>query len=190
MLVDWRDSAKLPRDGYFPERREAVSGAIVHNTGGYEDITLDNDYHRISADWDPQEAGVQHAPHVAYHLWIPREGTAWLRGNGIAGVGPVVVWCNYLWEAAWHARGANQSCVGIALQGDGEAKDASDDQKAALRWVLDELLPRESVPVARERVWGHGETPSVWGGGPDWGNVTVCPGRMILPLIWALRGGE
>jgi hypothetical protein len=162
----------VPRSGYYSRRTQAITGVIVHNTGGDESLERDNEYHRFEADWGD---GL-HAPHIAYHIWVGRDGR--------------VVLCNYLWEASWHARYANESCVGIAFQGDGEESPLSREQLSRLRWLVETYLPTQGVTVPWSSVWGHGECPNAWGGGPDWGNNTVCPGRMVLPQIKALRSGE
>lgn len=173
-------------------RSQPITGAIVHNIGGDEDITADNAYHRFSADWDPQEPGVQHAPHITYGAWLPREPVAFLRRHGVSfdearPPAAVVVLCNHLRERTWHALGANDSCFGIALQVDGEKRPASEAQMLGLEWMIDTWLPSQGVRVPWWRVWGHGECDRIYGGGPGWGNDTICPGRHVLAQLKALR---
>ncbi len=190
LLLDWSDSPLLPRGGYFPPRSGSITGGIVHNTGGDEDITADNDYHRFSADWDPQEPGVQHAPHIAYGFWLPYDPVAFLTRHKVAFTGTpssVVVQCNKLWERTWHAMLANDSCVGVALQVDGEKRAMSEAQMGGLRWLFEHFLPTQGVTVPWSRVWGHGECPKAWGGGPSWNNNTICPGHYVLPQVRNLR---
>ncbi len=180
---------QLPRDGYYSRRPGSISDVIIHNTGGQEDIQADNDYHRFKAVWDKDDPNV-HAPHIAYHLWLPYDPVAFLSKHGLESdsISPsVVVWCNHLWERSWHATNANDVCVGIALQLDGESQEPSEAQKTGVSWLIDEFLPDQGVVIPRKRVWGHGECSKVYGGGPDWGNNTVCPGKYVLPWVREFR---
>ena len=43
--------------------------------------------------------------------------------------------------------------------------------------------------LVRERTYGHGETPAQWGGGPDFGNSTPCPGRLLY-FVRQYRAGQ
>ena len=187
-MLDWRESDRIPRarELYYSRRSEATFGLLVHNTGGFTTIEADNVYH-INKDWDGARA-----PHIAYHLWVPFDHRGFLRAYGVEfdEANPpdaVVVWCNHLWERTWHGTKANDSCIGLACQVDGEAYGLSDGQQLAVRWTVDEWLPSQGIAIPWSHVWGHGETPKVYGGGPDWANNTVCPGRQVLPQIEAMR---
>ena len=141
----------------------------MHNTGGMETIQQDNAYHVNEAEWSPNEHGG--APHIAYTLWIPREGTA--------------VWCNELWERSWHANLADDRYVGIALQGDGRTNDPTPTQKASLKYLINTWLPAHGVTV--NEVYGHCEV-GAQGPGPNLGTATICPGAGYLKYVQELRG--
>ncbi|MCL5265194.1 MAG: N-acetylmuramoyl-L-alanine amidase [Chloroflexi bacterium] len=152
-----------------------------------ESIEADNNYHR-QKDWGEGSR----APHIAYTLWLPYEPMAFLVAYGIAcdEQNPpkgVAVLCNYLWERTWHGTNANDSCLGVTCQVDGESQELSESQKLAVTWLLNEWLPGQGVNIPKGNVWGHGETPNVYGGGPDFGNNTVCPGKYVLPWVKSLR---
>lgn len=89
----------------------------------------------------------------------------------------------------WHCSDGNRKALGtVCVLGDGE--EPSKEMLATLKQHLDWLcFGRTDLPnVVRERTFGHGETPKVHGGGPDWGNSTQCPGK-ALPLVRAFRRG-
>lgn len=196
LLVDWRDDPRLPRSldesgrpKYYSRRAQAITAALIHNTGGNTDILADNRYHRLEAIWDAHDRGVR-APHIAYHYWVPFDPDDFLTRHNISReikVKSVVVWCNHLWERSWHGNLANDAAVGIAAQLNGEVRPLSDAQKRGIMWILNGHLPSQGVKIPRWRVWGHGETPAVHGGGPEWGNRTVCPGKYVLKWVRALR---
>ena len=193
LLVDWRDSPQLPRDGYYDRRPLGkIKEAIIHNTGGQEDVQQDNDYHRKEAVWVKGDPSV-HAPHVAYHVWLPMDPLGFLEAHGIAHEGDVdsvVVWCNHLEEISWHATNGNPTSVGIATQGDGQAEEMTQAQLIGLHWLLNDHLPDQGVVIERQNVWGHGECGGVYGGGPPYGNATVCPGEKRLPQVQAIRNNS
>lgn len=199
MLLDWRESGKIPRvvqggSDHYGNRSQAISACVVHNTGGDEDITQDNRYHEYEAHWYPDHPAILGgAPHIAYHFWAPYDPAAFLAVHGIpVATQPtpaVLVWCNHLIERSWHATGGNDEAVGVACQVDGQERGLSEAQKTAVLWLMDKHLPANGVTIPRSRVFGHGECPAVYGGGPGWGNVTVCPGEYALPWVKELRQG-
>jgi hypothetical protein len=50
---------------------------------------------------------------------------------------------------------------------------------ATARLHLDYTATRTDMRVKPVRTWGHGETTKKYGGGPNWGNNTTCPGEAL-----------
>lgn len=172
-VVDWRDSPELPRrcdlpasqyiNGcYYRKRNQPITLIAVHHAASEADVKEINTFHETTGYFDGDNA-----PHIAYHFAIENDGT--------------IIQCNYVEERSWHATRANDSALGICLQGDLDKHAPSDKQRIALQWLLDTLC--EDLKIPRTGVWGHGELM-------QYGNSTSCPGSHLLPLVKAYRAGQ
>lgn len=171
-MQDWRESPRLPRrelpsfpNGHYNRRTQLLTILAVHHAAGTDTVQGINTYHTQVKNWaDPGEAGVIHAPHIAYHFFIHLDGT--------------ITWCNQLWERVWHATNANDTALGVCLNGNCDVLPPRPAQLEALAWLLARLLSWRGL--AHRAIWGHGELT-------QFGNATSCPGRFLLPTIQAWR---
>jgi hypothetical protein len=175
---DWRNDPQLPRrtdipgypNGFYTRRKQPVSILTIHHTAGAsDDIFFDNTYHTQQRNWNDPGEPMLHAPHIAYHFYIDRDG--------------LLTGCNFLWERSWHATNANDKAIGIVCQGDFQSGDnrPTDAQRETLQWVISRLLGY--FKLDRQAIWGHGELR-------QYGNSTTCPGRNFLPDVQGFRTGK
>lgn len=95
--------------------------------------------------------------------------------------------CNPETHVLWQANNANRTGLGI-LHILGKGQKPSDKMLASSKALLDWLtLERPDIPAGRDDVWGHGELGKPYGGGPDYGNNTDCPGPDILAFVRKYR---
>lgn len=88
----------------------------------------------------------------------------------------------------WHA--SNGNYIGLAtLVLVGVGQGMSQRQRTTLLQHLEWVTLRRDNPIQRGNTWGHGETPYRYGGGPNYGNNTDCPG-LVLATVRAFRAGE
>ena len=85
----------------------------------------------------------------------------------------------------WSHRDGNR--IGIStLYCLGVGEEPTEAMLATARAHFEYTPTRPDMRVIKARTWGHGETPHQYGGGPDWGNSTDCPGKM-LAFVRAFR---
>lgn len=198
LVLDWRNS--LPRTlgsygYYFETRSKAARGWIVHHAAGEHDVDAINAYHQAK-DW----GNGARAPHIAYHVFIPKDPVAWAQEWGVTlpdDTTSIIVVCNYAWERGWHATDANDEYWGACLQLNGLTTEPSGAQREALQYVvdgrLDTLSMHEFYKPAGQLVWGHrqlGPTSPAWwnsslfGAWRDYNNATSCPGDYVQIYVY------
>jgi N-acetyl-anhydromuramyl-L-alanine amidase AmpD len=157
-----RNWLETSRKGYFEKRHGQIAMIAVHHAAAASGVAAVNRFHQ-QKNWC-SAASPCYAPHITYHYYIESNGLLYL--------------CNYHWESSWHASRANDTSLGICLQGDLDKTQPTPQQIASLRWLLDEL--RTDYRIERGRIFGHGELTA-------YGNDTSCPGRYLLPFVRAYR---
>jgi hypothetical protein len=78
----------------------------------------------------------------------------------------------------WSHRNGNRVGMSTVLL-IGIGQEPSQAMLDTLQQQLDYTASRTDMRVTKQRTWGHGETPEVYGRGPDWGNDTDCPGDAL-----------
>ena len=176
---------KLPRNAQNATRwlrrrlLRAITRIVVHWNGpavaadAWKQLVGDASYH-ITKDWDTG-SGVAHGWGLMYHIAIDRDGNIYL--------------CNDFEDILWHCTGGNALSLGVlCVLGEGQKPTAK--MLAVLQGVLDWLCnERPDISAGRGDVWGHGECGGVYGGGPQWGNATECPGPDLLKFVRNYRAG-
>jgi N-acetyl-anhydromuramyl-L-alanine amidase AmpD len=105
----------------------------------------------------------------------------------IAGDG-TIYWCQDEEKVLWHANNANYRSLAVNVDC-GEGQSATPQQLESLKNLLNWLCyERPDITAGRADVWGHKELGAA-GPGPDYGNSTQCPGK-VLPYVVAYRKGE
>jgi hypothetical protein len=86
--------------------------------------------------------------------------------------------CNDEDRLLWNTTNGNPYGLAVVhVLGDGEQPTA--EMLASSTAMLDWLTSRYDIPAKAEHVFGHGECGEIYGGGPDFGNNTPCPGKML-----------
>lgn len=78
----------------------------------------------------------------------------------------------------WSHKGGNFVAISTLFAlGVGQKPTAAMLKTARLHF--DYTASRTDMRVKAVRTWGHGETTKIYGGGPNWGNNTTCPGEAL-----------
>lgn len=98
------------------------------------------------------------APFIAYHFLILKDGT--------------ILWLNPLSQKVWHAKGANDFSIGIALHGNFNQHKPTSRQVDSLKILVATL--KKVLPISQ--IKGHQELD-------EDGKKTECPGEMGMILV-------
>lgn len=140
-------------------------------------LQSDARYHCFERDWSPDPHTVVRGFSIMYHFSVGQSGR-------IRQMNPIE-------RMLWHVTNGNWSAVGtLCIMGEGQRPSAA--MLASLRALYDWLCAdRPDLPnLDHTGVWGHGECGGLYGGGPQWGNSTTCPGPDLLAWTRAYRRGE
>jgi N-acetyl-anhydromuramyl-L-alanine amidase AmpD len=134
-----------PDNDYDTRRLSDITDLVIHHTVSPDDRTAAQiaDYHVNSRGW----------PGIGYHYLISADGT--------------IEQTNYLETVSYHAAGANNYSVGIALKGNFTDVWPTDVQLQATEWLVDNL----QNDLIIDNVLGHKEVA---------GSATACPGATWL----------
>lgn len=157
----------------------AITKLIIHWNGpatGSDELRQlkgDASYH-ISKNWASAGNPPAYGWAIMYHFAVGQSGKVYA--------------LNPLTDILWHVSNGNPVAIGIiCLIGEGQKPTPA--MFASLRQLVDWLVDeRVDLPnLSRGDVFGHGECGGVYGGGPNYGNSTECPGPDLLAWVRECR---
>lgn len=169
----------LPYDPRRPYLQKRKIGEIDYLAVHYDEITLPE-------RGLPQESDLPRMVGIArYHMaknWVaPRQKPAYGHGFMYAYyVTPSAVYQTRPEDdVTWSVCDGNRKTLSICCSlGKGQEPPARllTNLRGLLLWLC---YQRPDFPAGRSDVYGHGELGRIYGGGPDFGNNTVCPGGLL-----------
>lgn len=180
---------QLPFNARSPYRRRRQLSDLQYNMGHYsadrmpatatqaqeiEHLRGIARYHQ-QKDWSTDGSGA-HGWTIMYAYAIFQSGRIYI--------------CNDEEEMLWSVTDGNYVALStVLILGQGE--EPSDAMLATLQQHFDHLcFGRPDLPgIVQARTFGHGETPAIYGEGPNWRNNTDCPGE-ALGWVRSYRAGQ
>lgn len=140
-----------------------VTGIVLHHTAdpnqdvetGESRMRLTQNYHMQVNEWCD----------VGYHFLIGQDGRIF-EGRRLPLMGA-------------HAKGANRDNIGIALMGNFEEGDPTEDQMASVKILMKAIADRYEIDINHENFKGHREAGTT---------ATLCPGARLFAMMDDLIG--
>ncbi len=149
------------------------NGPAVHATEMAQ-LIGDANYHISGRYWSKDGSGV-FGWAIMYRFAVGQSGT--------------IYEMNPLEDILWHVTNGNGEALGILCiigKGQQPTKAMLKSLEKLVDWLTTE---RPDFPAVRANVWGHGECKGIYGGGPQYGNSTECPGSPLLAWVRDYRNG-
>jgi len=138
-----------------------VTGIVLHHTADpNQDVETGESRMRLTQNYHMQVNGWCD---VGYHFLIGQDGRIF-EGRRLPLMGA-------------HAKGANRDNIGIALMGNFEEGDPTDDQMASVKTLMKAIADRYEIDINHENFKGHREAGTT---------ATLCPGERLFAMMDAL----